>query len=210
MRRLTALLLAVVPAAVLLLLPDILGAQGFPLDSGVKVRVSGRVTRGFPLVARVVETRADTLVLNDGGATPLVLLAGDLEAIEVETPNRARAGAIAVGAIVGLAGGTAAAVNICRGHGPDCWFVETDGNGDGDTEDDEDGIFPSIGTLTMGAITLLGAGIGAAFTPAKWKRVGGIAAAPVRVGVRGVRRGLGLAVSIPFGGPGRAVGQTGR
>lgn len=197
------LLLVAVPAAVLLLLPSLLTAQSIPLDSGVRVRVFGRPTGGFPVVARVIETRADTLVLDDGATTPLVLLAGDLERIEVERRSKAREGAMAAGAVLGLVGGTAAAVKLCRGHGPDCWFIETDGNDDGDTDDDEDGILPSVGSLTIGAVALVGAGLGALLTPSRWKRVGGVAAAPVRVGVRGARRGLGLVVSIPFGGPAR-------
>lgn len=205
MRRLLDLVLVVVPAAVLLLLPDLLGAQHVPLDSGLKVRVTGRVTRGFPLVARVVETRADTLVLDDGGLVPVVLLAGDLSDIEVERPSAARTGAVAAGVIAGLAGGTAAAVNLCRGRSADCWFVELDGNGDGDTEDDEDSILPSLGSLTIGAAALVGGAIGAMLTPSRWRRIGGIAAAPVRVGVQAARRGVGLAVSIPFGGPARAA-----
>jgi hypothetical protein len=208
MRRLidaiASTLLAVVPTAVLLLLPSILAAQGIPLDSGVRVRVVGRPTRGVPLVARVIETRADTLVLDDGATTPLVLLAGDLQRIEVERRNGGRDAAVTAGALIGLVGGTAAAVNLCRGHGPGCWYVETDGNDDGDTDDDEDGLAPSVGSLTIGAIALVGAGIGALLTPSRWKRVGGVAAAPVRIGVRGARRGLGLMVSIPFGGTSRA------
>ena len=207
MRRLIELVVVVIPAAVLSLIPVILGAQAIPLDSGVRVRVVGRVTHGLPLVARVLETRADTLVLHDGAREPLVLLAGDLERIEVERPNPARNGAMTTGMLLGLAGGTAAAVNICRGHGPDCWFNETDGNTDGDTDDDEDHLLPSVGTLTIGAIALAGGAIGALLTPSKWKRVGGVALAPVRVGVRGARtvgRGLGLVVSIPFGGPSHA------
>lgn len=196
-------LLVAVPAAALLLLPSILAAQAIPLDSGVRVRVVGRPTRGVPRVARVIETRADTLVLDDGAATPLVLLAGDLERIEVQQRNSARESAVTAGAVIGLVGGAAAAVNLCRGHGADCWIVETDGNDDGDTDDDEDGLFPSVGALTIGAVALVGAGIGALLTPSRWKRVGGVASAPVRVGVRGARRGLGVMVSIPFGGPAR-------
>ena len=110
---------------------------------------------------------------------------------------------MSVGVLAGLAGGTAAAVNICRGHGPDCWFVETDGNGDGDTDDDEDGVFPSVGTITIGAAALVGGAIGALLTPSRWKRIGGVATAPLRVGVRGARRGVGLVMSVPFGGPRR-------
>jgi hypothetical protein len=213
MRRLIELVVLVVPAAVLSLIPLILGAQSLPIDSGARVRVVGRVTRGVPLVARLVETRADTLVLNDGAGEPLVLLAGDLERIDVERPNRARSGAMATGMLLGLAGGTAAAVNLCRGHGPDCWFIENDGNSDGDTDDEEDHLLPSVGTLTIGAITLAGGAIGALLTPSKWKRVGGAAMAPVRVGLRGARgarRGLGVVVSIPFGGPTRAGDGTER
>jgi hypothetical protein len=201
-------LLIAVPAAVLLLLPSILAAQDIPLDSGVRVRVVGRPTRGVPLVARVIETRADTLVLDDGATTPLVLLAGDLERIEVERRSANREAAVTAGAFIGLVGGTAAAVKLCRGQGPDCWFIETDGNDDGDFDDDEDGILPSVGSLTIGAVALVGAGIGALLTPARWKRVGGAAAAPVRIGVRGARRGLGLMVSIPFGGPARHDGAA--
>lgn len=196
-------LLVAVPAAVVLLLPSVLVAQAIPLDSGVRVRVAGRPTGGSAIVARVIETRADTLVLDDGAATPLVLLAGDLERIEVERRNGAREGAVTTGAILGLVGGTAAAVNLCRGRGADCWFVRTDGNGDGDHDDDEDGVFLSAGSLTIGAVALVGAGIGALLTPSRWTRVGGAAATPVRVGVRGARRGLGVLVSIPFGGPAR-------
>ena len=204
MRRLLDAVLAVVPSAgLLVLLPVLLEAQDIPLDSGVKVRVTGRVTRGFPLVARVIETRADTLVLDDGATTPLVLLAGDLEAIEVQQENRGRTAAVTVGAIAGLVGGTAAAVNICRGRGPDCWIIENDGNGDGDYDDDEDTLFPSIGTLTMGAAALVGGAIGAVLTPARWKRIGGFATTPVRVGLRGAKRGVGFVVSVPFGGPAR-------
>src|SRR5690349_3338861 len=111
-------LLVVVPTAVLLLLPSLLSAQEIPLDSGVRVRVVGRPTRAVPFVAPVIETRADTLVLDDGATTPLVLLAGDLRRIEVERRNAGREAAMTAGAIVGLVGGTAAAVNLCRGHGP--------------------------------------------------------------------------------------------
>ena len=89
------------------------------------------------------------------------------------------------------------------GRGPDCWFIEDDENGDGDYDDEEDTLFPSVGTLTMGAAALIGGAIGAALTPARWKRVGGFAATPMRVGLRGARRGVGFVVSIPFGGPRR-------
>jgi hypothetical protein len=202
MRRLLDALLAVVPAAVLLLLlPALLDAQSVPLDSGDKIRVVGRVTRGLPLIARVVEVRADTLVLSDGSTEPLVLLAGDLEAIEVRRASRVRETAVGLGVMAGLVGGTAAAVNLCRGHGPGCWYIEHDANGDGDMDDDDDSILPGVGTLTIGAIALVGGAVGAALTPARWKRVGGFAAAPVRMGLQGARRGLGVMVRIPFGGP---------
>ena len=205
MRRLIDALLVAVPAAILMLIPVILGGQEIPLDSGVRVRVVGRVTHRVPIVARVIETRADTLVLDEGTLSPLVLLAGDLDRIEVERENPARAGAVTAGIVAGLVGGTAAAVNLCRGHGSGCWFIQTDGNDDGDTDDDEDGIFPSVGAITIGAVGFLGGAVGALLTPAKWKRVGGIAATPVRVGLRGARRGVGLIVSIPFGGPARGT-----
>src|SRR5689334_6235985 len=144
MRRLLELIVAALPAAILSLLPTILSAQDIPLDSGVKVRVVGRPTHGVPIVARVIETRADTLVLDDGASVPLVLLARDLDRIEVQTANPARANAITAGLVIGLVGGTAAAYNLCRGHGADCWYIETDDNDDGDTNDDEDGVFPSV------------------------------------------------------------------
>jgi len=208
MRRLLELLLVAVPAAVLMLLPIVLGAQDFPLDSGVRVRLSGRVTRGVPIVARVVETRADTLVLDDGATAPLVLLAGDLSRIEVRRNHPARDAAVSTGVLLGLAGGTAAAVNLCRGHGPHCWIIETDGNDDGDMDDDEDGLLPSIGVLSIGAAAFIGGALGALVTPSRWKRVGGVAAAPVKIGLRGARRGLGMVVSIPFGGPARERAGT--
>lgn len=205
-------LLVAVPAAVLLLLPSLLTAQALPLDAGARVRVAGRPTGGSVIVARVIETRADTLVLDDGATRPLVLLAGDLARIEVERRSRARDGAVSAGTLLGLAGGTAAAVKLCRRHGPGCWFVTTDGNEDGDMDDEEDGFFFGIGSLTIGAAAFVGAGIGALLTPSRWKRVGSVAATPVRVGVRGARRGLGVMVSIPFGGSARQAetAATGR
>ena len=208
MRRLLEVLLVAVPAAVLMLLPMVLGAQDFPLDSGARVRVSGRVTRGVPIVARVLETRADTLVLDDGANVPLVLLAGDLNSIEVRREHPSRQAAITAGVLLGAAGGTAAAVNLCRGRGPDCWMIETDGNNDGDTDDDEDGMLPSIGVLTVGAAAFIGGALGALATPSRWKRLGGVTVAPVRVGMRGARRGIGMVVSIPFGGPARDRSTT--
>lgn len=203
MRRLIDALLVAVPAAVLMLLPLLLGAQGVPLDHGDRVRVSGRPTRGMRVTARVVETRADTLVLDDGAGTPLVLLAGDLASIEVDRSNRARANAVGAGVALGLVSGTAAAVNFCRGRGSDCWFLQNDANDDGDFDDEDDGWLPGFGTLSIGAMALVGGALGALLTPSRWKRVGGYAATPVRVGLRGARRGAGLMVSIPFGGPSR-------
>ena len=201
MRRLVDFLLVVVPAAVLTLLPSLLRAQP-ALGPGKQVRVAGRVTRGFPLVARLVESRGDTLVLDDGGAAPLVLLTADLDAIEVREEHPAREAAITVGILAGLAGGTAAAVNLCRGHGPDCWYLVSEDDPHTD-EENEAGIFPSLGTLTVGALAFVGGAIGALVTPDRWRRVGGAAAAPFKVGIVGARRGLGVALSIPFGGPDR-------
>lgn len=200
MRRLVDLLLVVVPAAVLMLLPRLLAAQEVPLDSGLKVRLTGRATGRVPLVARVLEVRADTLVLGQGPREPIVLLASELDALEVEAPHAARSDAVAAGAVLGLVGGSVAGYNLCRGRGLDCWLIEHDANHDGDMDDEDDSLLPGVGTLTVGAIALVGAGIGALLTPARWRRIGGAAASPVRVGVTAARRGVGFVVRVPFGG----------
>jgi hypothetical protein len=208
MRRLIDALLVAVPAAVLMLIPLLLGAQDIPLDHGDRVRVSGRPTRGIAVTARVIETRADTLVLDDGASTPLVLLAGDLSSIEVERPNRARADAVGAGVALGLVSGTAVAINFCRGEGSDCWFFQNDANDDGDFDDEDDGWLPSFGPLIIGATAFAGGALGALVTPSRWKRLGGYASSPVRIGLRSARRGVGLMVSIPFGGPARAPARA--
>jgi hypothetical protein len=204
MRRLIDIVLVAVPAAVLMLLPLLLGAQDIPLDHGDRVRVSGRPTHGKPVTARVIETRADTLVLDDGASTPLVLLAGDLTSIEVQRRHPARADAVGAGIALGLVGGGAVAINFCRGRGSECWLFQNDANGDGDFDDEDDGWLPSVGTLTVGAMAFAGGALGALLTPSRWKKIGGYATTPVRVGLRGARRGVGLMVSIPFGGPARS------